>query len=252
MNEENTSHLIYLVEDDNSIRELLVYNLKNEGYEVKAFASGRPMFSDLFSLDRDAFVNLFILDILLPDMNGYEILERLKTNQRFDLSSFLMLTALSSEKNKVDGFSKGADDYLTKPFGMKEFLARVRALISRSDQRLVLLGKRQAEEPEQELNLIRYGQIILDHDSRRVHIEEEEVFLTKLEFDLLHFLMQHPSHVMTRDKLLEHVWGFDYEGETRTVDVHVRNLRRKLEEAGLKDELIETVRGVGYRMKGLD
>ena len=245
----NDPHIVYLVEDDNSIRELLVFNLRNEGYDVRAFASGKMMFSNLHMLEAEAFVSLFILDILLPDMDGYDILLRLRQDQRFELSAFLMLTALSAEKDKLKGFAEGADDYLTKPFSMREFLARVNALIARSEQRLVLLGKREAEETAQTSVKLTHGPLSIDADIRRVFVGDNEVFLTKLEFDLLHFLLQHPEHVMTRDKLLEHVWGFDYVGETRTVDVHVRNLRRKLEVAGLKDELIETVRGVGYRLK---
>lgn len=240
--------VIYIVEDDDSIRELLSFNLENENYEVRAFARAGTLLEAVRVLPTDEFISLFLLDIMLPDMDGYEILRHLRRDPRFELSSFLMLTALSSEKNKLEGLDLGADDYITKPFGMRELLARVRRLIARTDQRLCLIGEREATASDQTTSQLRHGPLLLQPESRRLFIKGQEVETTRLEFDLLLFLMRHPGQVMTRDQILQHVWGFDFEGETRTVDVHVRNLRRKCEEAGLTAQVIDTVRGIGYRL----
>lgn len=245
-------HTICLVEDDDSIRELLVFNLESEGDRVMAFARGADLFEALAALPADEVVSLFILDIMLPDMTGYDILKRLREDGRFDLASFLMLTALSSEQNKLAGFEGGADDYITKPFSMSELLARTRALIARSDQRYVLKGEREPDDrPLSEDSEVVYSHagIVVNDTRHRVWLAGQEVDLTRLEYQLLVYLLRHPGFVLSRDRLLSRVWGYDYSGESRTVDVHIRSLRRELEEHGLDPDVIETVHGIGYRLR---
>jgi len=249
--------IICLVEDDDSIRELLVFNLESEGYDVRSFSRGQKLFDMLMSFPEDQFISLFILDIMLPDMDGYEILRRLRKDPRFELSSFLMLTALSAERNKLKGFDEGADDYLTKPFGMGELMARTHALLARSDQRLVLAGKlKKSDKIDRkdaiEERIIRQGNIVVNETRHRVWFNDREVDMTRMEYNLLVFLLEHPGFVLSRDVLLARVWGYDYEGESRTVDVHIRGLRKKLEESDLNPDIIETVHGVGYRLKEAD
>lgn len=255
---QESLRIICLVEDDDSIRELLVFNLESEGYDVRSFSRGQKLFDMLMSFPEDQFVSLFILDIMLPDMDGYEILRRLRKDPRFELSSFLMLTALSSERNKLKGFDEGADDYLTKPFGMGELLARAHALLARSEQRLILAGRmnKTSEKDERkdtiEERIIRHGEIVVNETRHRVWFNDQEVDMTRMEYNLLVFLLEHPGFVLSRDVLLARVWGYDYEGESRTVDVHIRGLRKKLEESNLSSDIIETVHGVGYRLKEVD
>ncbi len=255
--QNETQHMICLVEDDDSIRELLVFNLESDGYEVLSFSRGQQLFDRLTSLPDDQFISLFILDIMLPDMDGYEILRRLRKDPRFELSSFLMLTALSAERNKLKGFDEGADDYLTKPFGMGELLARTSALLARSDQRLVLAGRIELTEdknrpPVIEERIIHHGEIVVNETRHRVWFNESEVDMTRMEYNLLIFFLEHPGFVLSRDLLLARVWGYDYEGESRTVDVHIRGLRKKMEENNLDSDIIETVHGVGYRLREAD
>lgn len=253
---EGAAPLLFLVEDEAAIRELLQFNLESEGYEVRAYANATALLADARGLPESKFVSLFLLDVMLPDMDGFEALRRLRAIPRYSLSSFLMLTALSSEKDKVDGLDSGADDYLTKPFGMKELLARVRRLLDRTTERRILAGLQEgritpktglAGQSEAE-TCMTHGKLRLFPVQRRVYLEDKEVELTRLEFDFLLFLLRHPKQVLSRDQLLEHVWGFDFDGGSRTVDAHVRNLRRKLENAGLETQVIDTLRGVGYRL----
>ncbi|HNZ63768.1 MAG TPA: response regulator transcription factor [Bacillota bacterium] len=252
--QKQTQHIICLVEDDDSIRELLVFNLESEGHDVRPFSRGQHLLDSLASLPEDQFISLFILDIMLPDMDGYEILRHLRKDPRFDLSSFLMLTALSAERNKLRGFDEGADDYMTKPFGMGELIARTNTLLARGDQRLVLAGRAgQADTADRrkaiEELIVRHGDIVVNETRRRVWFNGTETDTTRMEYNLLIFFLEHPGFVFSRDHLLSRVWGYDYEGESRTVDVHIHSLRKKLEESGLSPDLIETVHGVGYRLR---
>ena len=203
--------IICLVEDDDSIRELLVFNLESEGYDVRSFSRGQKLFDMLMSFPEDQFISLFILDIMLPDMDGMR--SSGACERPFELSSFLMLTALSSERNKLKGFDEGADDYLTKPFGMGELLARAHALLARSDQRLVLAGKLEKSEKVDrsdtiEERVIRHGRIVVNETRHRVWFNETEVDMTRMEYNLLVFLLEHPGFVLSRDVLLARVWGY--------------------------------------------
>lgn len=222
--------MIYCVEDDKSIRELIVYALKSGGYDALGFSESKPFYEAL----EDTLPSLILLDIMLPGEDGMEVLKKLKASAKTKNIPVIMLTAKSSEYDKVLGLDSGADDYITKPFGIMEFLSRVKAVLRRS-----------GSFPDKEV--ITNGRITICVDRHLVLADDEEVTLTLKEFELLKYLMENAGIVMTRDKLLEEVWGYDYEGETRTVDVHIRTLRQKLGDAG---SVIETVRGVGYKIGG--
>ena len=225
--------MIYLVEDDNSIRSLVVYTLRNSGMEAEGFA--------LPSEFRDAVKNntpdLILLDIMLPEEDGLSLLSWLRHERLTADVPVMMLTAKDSEYDKVTGLDAGADDYLAKPFGIMELLARIRALLRRGKQK-------PSAEPA---SLLQAGKIVLDKASHRVTARGIEVMLTLKEFELLRYLMENKGIVLDRDKLLDRVWGYSFDGGTRTVDVHIRTLRQKLGDCG---EIIETIRGVGYRIGG--
>ena len=222
--------MIYCVEDDRSIRELIIYALKSNGYEAIGFSEGRPFLKALES----RLPALILLDIMLPGEDGIEILKKLKASPKTRHIPIIMLTAKSAEYDKVLGLDNGADDYITKPFGIMEFLSRVKAVLRRSGQ----------VSKSSELST---GRLTMYIDRHVVLADGKEVALTFKEFELLKYLLENAGIVLTRDKLLEEVWGYEYEGETRTVDVHIRTLRQKLGEAG---SVIETVRGIGYRIGG--
>ena len=220
--------MIYCVEDEKNIRELLVYTLETTGFSARGFADGRELRSAL----KKELPALILLDIMLPGEDGYSLLSKLKADSETRNIPVIMVTAKEAEFDKVKGLEGGADDYITKPFGMMEFIARVKAVLRRS--------ARQNEDRE-----LHYGELYLNVGRHEVRYQEEKIELTRKEFELLQYLMENKSLVMTRNQILCHVWGYDFDGETRTVDVHVRTLRQKLGEAG---DLIETVRGVGYRI----
>ena len=222
--------MIYCVEDDRSIRELIIYALKSNGYEAIGFSEGRPFLKALES----GLPALILLDIMLPGEDGIEILKKLKASPKTRHIPVIMLTAKSAEYDKVLGLDSGADDYITKPFGIMEFLSRVKAVLRRSGN----------VSNSSELST---GRLTMYIDRHVVLADGKEVALTFKEFELLKYLLENAGIVLTRDKLLEEVWGYEYEGETRTVDVHIRTLRQKLGEAG---SVIETVRGIGYRIGG--
>ncbi len=226
---------IVVVEDDATIAELIEFNLHNDGYITRSFGDGAGMLKVLPDLPP---VSLFVLDVMLPGMDGFEILKRLKQNPDTEEIPVLMLTARSTESDKVRGFTTGADDYLTKPFGIREFLARIEALIRRY-QRLTSLKTANSEASG--------AAVSIDDARHRVFRDGEEVEMTHREYELLKFLLQNRGIAFSRDELLNAVWGYDYYGETRTVDVHIRQLRRKLELDDSNPALIETVRGRGYR-----
>lgn len=251
---------IIIVEDDLSIAELIHFNLAKEGYLVETYGNGKALLDDLVRYKADE-VSLFVLDVMLPGISGFQLCEQLKADERFQLTSFLFLTARGTEHDKLAGFASGADDYMTKPFGMKELLARVKVLVARQQQRIDLAAhgaessnidrtvKEELRDQASEDQVLHIGRIQLDHLRHQVTVAGQEVELTKREYDLLKFLMENRGFVFTRDHLLNQVWGYDYPGETRTVDVHIRQLRRKLEEDSSEPQWIETVRGVGYRFK---
>lgn len=222
--------MIYLVEDDQSIRELVVYALESGGFAACGFADAKSFYQ---ALTRQR-PQLILLDIMLPDEDGIQILKRLKGKPTTKEVPVIMLTAKSAEYDKVIGLDEGADDYITKPFGIMELLSRVKAVLRRSPG-------------EKEETLLAAGAVTMDTRRHTVKAADREVPLTLKEFGLLRLLLENQGMVLSRETLLAKVWGYDYEGESRTVDVHVRTLRHKLGDAGT---LIETVRGVGYRIGG--
>lgn len=242
---------VILVEDDSIIAELLEFNLRSEGYETFAFKEGAALFRALSQLPEP---DLFILDLMLPGMDGFAICKRLRQDPRFELTPILMLTARSAESDKVSGLDSGADDYLTKPFGIRELLARVNALIRRF-RRSTSAGSAgsagsasSAGSAKVDLTgKIASGEIMLDDVRHRVFKNGNEIEMTNREFELLKYLMSNRGIAFSRDELLDRVWGYEYGGETRTVDVHIRQLRRKIETDDANPILIETVRGRGYR-----
>ncbi|MBP3701133.1 MAG: response regulator transcription factor [Lachnospiraceae bacterium] len=225
--------MIYYVEDDKSIRELVVYTLKTTGFEARGFENGKGFFAAL----AEEMPELILLDIMLPDEDGIRILKKIRAMESARHIPVILLTAKGTEYDKVIGLDSGADDYITKPFGMMELVSRIKAVLRRSER-----SDKSGVE-----NDITIGCITLNEKRHQVTVNGEQVVLAKKEFDLLKYLMENQGIVLTRDKMLETIWGYDFDGETRTVDVHVRTLRQKLGEGGA---LIETVRGVGYRIEG--
>lgn len=222
--------MIYCVEDDSNIRELVVYTLETTGYKVRGFENGKDFFKSLAS----ELPELVLMDIMLPGEDGVELLKRMKSSHHTRDIPIIMVTAKGAEYDKVKGLDLGADDYVTKPFGMMELMSRIKAVLRRS--------RKNVSEPEDKIHI---GELEINLKKHEVTESGEVVALTLKEYELLKRLMQNPNIVMTRDRLLEEIWGYDFDGETRTVDVHIRTLRQKL---GAGGELIETVRGVGYRI----
>ncbi|MHB1484370.1 MAG: winged helix-turn-helix domain-containing protein [Saccharofermentanales bacterium] len=241
--------LIVTVEDDSIISELIEFNLKSEGYDVKSYHSGITMLDEVCGLGD---VALFILDIMLPDMDGFEICRQIRQNPEMDITPIIMLTARNNEKDKINALDSGADDYITKPFGVREFLARVNTNIRRymkltgSSPKTEITAEEISTGPKKE-RIITYADIKLDDERHRVFKGQNEIEMTNREYELLKFLMINKGIAFNRDELLGHVWGYEYAGETRTVDVHIRQLRRKLEKDDAKPEIIQTIRGRGYR-----
>lgn len=220
--------MIYCVEDERNIRELLVYTLGTTGFEAKGIRDGKELKKAL----KEEIPQLILLDIMLPGEDGYSILEKLKSNQETKDIPVIMVTAKEAEYDKVKALDSGADDYITKPFGMMEFIARVKAVLRRAAKQA---GKKEYN----------YKGLTIHVERHQVFDRERAVELTLKEFELLRYLMENQGIVLSRDQILEKIWGYEYAGETRTVDVHIRTLRQKLGESGF---LIETVRGVGYRI----
>lgn len=224
--------MIICVEDEQNICELEVYTLQSVGMEAEGCASGK----ELFALLEQHIPELIVLDIMLPDEDGMSILARLRADKRYASIPVIMATAKGSEYDKVKGLDSGADDYIAKPFGMLEMVARIKAVLRRC-------ASQQSAKTDD--GLIRRGALEVHELEHQVRVGGDEVVLTLKEYELLKLLLLHPGIVFSRDKLLNDIWGYEFSGETRTVDVHIRTLRQKLGEAG---ELIETIRGVGYRM----
>ena len=221
--------LIYIVEDDVNIREIERYALKNSGYEVEEFESG----ADFFKRMEQRMPNLVILDIMLPGEDGMDILAKLRADKRTSKLPVIMVTAKTTELDKVKGLDSGADDYITKPFGVMELISRVKALLRRTTD-----VNTEAQ--------MKYGDILVDNDKHAVFVCGNPCELTYKEYELLKYLITNKGIVLSRDKLMSQVWGFDFEGETRTVDAHIKTLRQKLGEAG---SCIKTVRNVGYMVE---
>lgn len=220
---------IYIVEDDKNIREIEMFALKNSGYAVEEFENAKSF----FSRTAEKVPDLVLLDIMLPDMDGLDIVKKLRSRPDTVRVPIILVTAKTTELDKVKGLDIGADDYLTKPFGVMELISRVKALFRRS----------RALQDDKQLVL---GDITLDSERREVHVAGELCELTFKEFELLKLLMVNAGIVLHRDTIMSDVWGTDYEGESRTLDMHIKTLRQKLGEAG---NMIKTVRNVGYKME---
>ena len=220
--------MIYLLEDDNNIRNFVTYALNNSGLDAEGFAAPREFWA---AMEKQK-PQLVMLDIMLPEEDGLSILARLRKAPATKNLPIMMLTAKSTEYDKVVGLDGGADDYVTKPFGTMELIARVKALLRRT-------------EPVSDTRVYEAGGLFLSPAKHIVRVNGEDVALTLKEFELLSYLFKNRGNVLTRDQILQEIWGYEFDGENRTVDVHIRTLRSKLGSCG---ELIETVRGVGYRI----
>ena len=223
--------MIYCVEDEQNICELEVYTLQSVGLDAKGCSTGKELFEEL----ENKLPQLILLDIMLPDEDGLNILRRLRSDERYAHIPVIMATAKGTEFDKVKGLNCGADDYIAKPFGMLEMVARIKAVLRRCEGRGV----------QQAVQIIKRDNLEVNLEEHKVLVDGEEVVLTLKEFELLKKFLLHPGIVFSRDKLLNDMWGYEFTGETRTVDVHIRTLRQKLGSAG---DLVETIRGVGYRM----
>lgn len=225
--------MIYIVEDDIEVREMETYALKSSGFDVMAFECGKVMDEQV----KTRVPDLFILDIMLPGEDGLNILKRLRVQENTKDIPVIMLTAKGAELDKVKGLDLGADDYIAKPFGVLEFISRVRAVLRRSE--------RSSSENAEALNLA-LGGVTLDDQRRSVTVGGIAVELTFKEYELLKLLMSRPGTVFSRQQILEKIWGVDFDMDTRTVDMHIKTLRQKLGEQG---SIIQTVRNVGYKVQ---
>lgn len=236
--------MIYYLEDDEQIRNLALYTLEQTGHETKGFARAREMDVALAG----ELPDLFLLDVMLPDEDGISVLKRLRADARTASVPIMMLTAKSTEFDTVVGLDSGADDYLAKPFGMMELISRVNALLRRHERDTK--SSRGQLTNDADGGMLTAGPICLDVDRYQVFAADVPVQLTHKEFEMLRYLLENRGIVVSRDRLLERVWGYSIAGETRTVDAHVQTLRKKLSEACEEAaSYIETVRGVGYRLK---
>lgn len=217
--------LVYVVEDDTSIREIEVIALKNSNHMVREFDRASAFYKGM----EDMLPDLVLLDIMLPDENGYEIVRKIRKTPKYSKIPVIMVTAKTSEIDMVKGLDDGADDYIRKPFSVMELLSRVRALLRRT----------QEEAPK----VLAVGEIMMDHERHQVTVSEKPVELTFKEYELLRYLMINENVVLSRESIMRFVWGSDYEGESRTVDMHIKTLRQKLGKGG---NLIGTIRNVGY------
>ena len=234
---------ILVVEDEPSLQETLVYNLEKNGYRVEAAGDGRSALAAARRLKPD----LLILDIMLPELDGFEVTKILRKEMS---TPILMLTARDDEIDRVVGLEVGADDYLTKPFSMRELLARVKAQLRRTQLLRDELGKVRSGDSSSPLDTLAFDNLIINQTRREVTLDEQVLPLKPKEYDLLLFFAEHRSQMLTREFILERVWGWDYIGDSRTVDVHVRWLRQKIEKDSANPQRIVTVRGGGYRFEG--
>lgn len=221
--------MIFCVEDDASIRDLMQYTLNGAGFETQSFSCAEELYDALRSHTPD----LILLDIMLPGENGLSVLKKLRAQSRTSDIPIIMATAKDAEYDKVIGLDSGADDYLTKPYGMMELISRVKAVLRRTT-------------PKNAADILQIGNLLLNRDTHTVHADGNKIVLTLKEYELLSIFMSNVGYVFTREQLLQGVWGADFAGETRTVDVHIGTLRTKLGSCG---DYIQTIRGVGYKME---
>ena len=221
--------MIWCVEDDAGIRDIEMYALNAAGFETCGFEDGAACWE---ALKREK-PELIVLDVMLPGMDGVEILSRMKKSIEYNSIPVILATAKGQEYDRIHGLDLGADDYIVKPFSVMEMVSRVKAVLRRT-------------QPQQTAKLLQTGGLTINLDEHTVFVDGKRVRLTYKEFELLHLFLSHPGIAFTRDQLFNEIWGIDYMGETRTVDVHIRTLRQKL---GAYGSLIETVRGVGYRLE---
>lgn len=219
--------LIYVVEDDKNIQEIETFALRNVGYQVEGFALAEEFYTALTRKLPD----IILLDVMLPDEDGLSIVKKLRSREETAFVPIIMVTAKTSEIDKVKGLDMGADDYMTKPFGVMELISRVKAMLRRS------------AKPEEKEKILHLGNIVLDREKHSVTVNGEICELTYKEYELLKLLMTNAGIVTTREVILDRIWGIDFEGESRTLDMHIKTLRQKLKEEG---SLIKTVRNVGY------
>lgn len=224
--------MIYFLEDDNNIRNFVIYALNNTGLEAEGFETPEKFWEAM----KNEMPDLLLLDIMLPGEDGISILKKIRNNGRTGKLPVIMLTAKGTEYDKVLGLDSGADDYVSKPFGTMELISRIKALLRRTGN---------DDEPAE----YRRGSLYVCPSKHIVRVDDKDVTLTLKEFELLCFLFKNNGMVLTRDEILSHIWGYEFDGESRTVDVHIRTLRSKLGDAG---KYIETVRGIGYKMGGRD
>lgn len=222
--------MIWCVDDDNTIRDIEVYTLTQTGFEAKGFSDGNSMLEALKNEKPD----LIVLDIMLPGKDGVDVLKEIRSNTETCKIPVIMATAKGTEIDKIQGLDMGADDYLVKPFGVMEMVSRIKAVL------------RRCQCPDKD-EMLRVGEISLSDKERTVTVNDKNIVLTYKEFEILKLFMNNPGIVLSRDRLLSEVWGIDYLGETRTVDMHIKTLRQKL---GSAASCIETVIGVGYKMEG--
>ncbi|WP_420627593.1 response regulator [Candidatus Leptofilum sp.] len=238
---------ILVVEDDNTLLEMLEYNLSRQGYHVVTAKNGRSA----LTFARQEKPDLIVLDVMLPGIDGFEVCRILRKEFSFPI---LMLTARTEEVDKIVGLEMGADDYLTKPFSMRELMARVKALLRRVDLIREALNSQTNGNADANLEapipLLTFGNLEIDQNRREVRLNDKPLRLKPKEFDLILFLARHQGIALSRDLILERVWGWTYDGNSRTVDVHVRWLREKIEEDPSNARRILTVRGIGYRFDG--
>ena len=222
---------ILVVDDEEHILELISFNLTNNGYKVIKANNG----IDAVRLAIEEKPKLILLDLMIPGKDGYDVCREVRCNSEIRNIPIIMLTAKSEELDKILGLELGADDYITKPFSVRELLARVKAVLRRFS----------VVEPES--SVLVFGNLKADFEKREIHVKDKKLDLTLKEFELLEILIRNKGKILTRDTLLDKIWGYEYIGETRTVDVHIRYLRKKVEEDDKNPKLIETIRGVGYR-----
>ena len=221
---------ILVVDDELNIQELIKFNLKSKGYDVLVAGDGLKA----LKLAKEEKPDLILLDLMLPGMDGYDVCSEIRRNNSISFIPIIMITAKGEEFDKVHGLELGADDYITKPFSVKELLARVKAVLRRTTIQVFE-------------DVYSFGDIVVDFEKHEVVKDKNKIDLTYKEFELLSEFIKNKGRVMTRDYLLEKIWGYEYIGETRTVDVHIRHLRKKIEEDDKKPKYIETIRGIGYR-----
>ncbi len=239
------SYQILVVEDDRTLRETLTYNLEREGYTVKTADNGHTA----LELARTWQPDLVILDIMLPGMDGLEVCRRIRQEHA---TPILMLTARADEIDKIVGLEMGADDYMTKPFSMRELLARVKAQVRRMERLREALSNQTetAESSSPHPETLTFGNLVIDQKRREVRLDGRPLPLKPKEYDLLLFLARNQGIALSRDLILERVWGWTYDGNSRTVDVHIRWLREKIEDDPSHARRIVTIRGIGYRFEG--